>query len=168
MTESLHAVVRVGRDGRIVALGLGAAGFLGGAPGMACAALVRAVEPSGRAVCRSDCARSLAESDPPRREARAAVVRGQLSRIQCERVGDEVVVVVVTSASADASSEALTARERAVLTLVAEGMTDREAAAALGIRPSTVRTHVEHARDKLGAKTRAQAAMRARALGQLE
>ncbi len=167
MTESLHAVVRVGRDGRVVALGADAVGFLGGAPGMACASLVRAAEPSGRPVCRSDCARSLAESEPPRREVRSVVVRGQLARMQCERVGDEVVLVVATSASAEACSEALTARERAVLTLVAEGLTDREAAARLGIRPSTVRTHVEHARDKLGAKTRAQAAMRARALGQL-
>jgi hypothetical protein len=82
------------------------------------------------------------------------VVRGQLARLQRERVGDEVVLVVATSASAEACSEALTARERAVLTLVPEGLTDREAAARLGIRPSTVRTHVEHARDKLGAKKR--------------
>ena len=55
---------------------------------------------------------------------------------------------------------ALTPREREVLDLVAQGLTTPRIANELGIRPSTVRTHVEHAREKLGARTRAEAVAR--------
>ena len=50
---------------------------------------------------------------------------------------------------------------------VAQGRTTSEIARQLGIRPSTVRTHVEHTLDKLGASTRAEAVMKAHESGQL-
>jgi DNA-binding NarL/FixJ family response regulator len=51
----------------------------------------------------------------------------------------------------------LTQREREVLTLLAEGMTNERAAATLGISPETVQTHVRKAMAKLDADTRTQA-----------
>jgi two-component system nitrate/nitrite response regulator NarL len=45
---------------------------------------------------------------------------------------------------------ALTRRERQVLGLMAEGLTVRQAASRLGLRPGTVRTHVEHLTESLG------------------
>ena len=50
----------------------------------------------------------------------------------------------------------LTARERAVITLIAMGNETQEIAEALHISSSTVRTHVRNAMTKLGAHTRAQ------------
>ncbi len=55
----------------------------------------------------------------------------------------------------------LTAREREVLRLLAEGRTNREIAAALAISPRTVGKHVEGVLAKLGVGTRAAAAAHA-------
>jgi DNA-binding CsgD family transcriptional regulator len=52
----------------------------------------------------------------------------------------------------------LTPRELEVLTLVAEGLTNREVAGRLDISPGTVRSHLEHAYSKLGVGTRTAAA----------
>ena len=51
----------------------------------------------------------------------------------------------------------LTARERDVLELVAQGLTNREVARRLFISPGTVRKHLEHVYEKLGVRTRAGA-----------
>lgn len=64
--------------------------------------------------------------------------------------------------------ELLSAREREVLGLVAHGLPPAEICEQLGITSSTVRTHIEHARGKLGARTQAQAVAKAIATGQLE
>jgi DNA-binding CsgD family transcriptional regulator len=53
---------------------------------------------------------------------------------------------------------ALTPREFEVLGLVADGLTTATIAHRLGLRPSTVESHVVSARRKLGASTRAQVA----------
>jgi DNA-binding CsgD family transcriptional regulator len=53
----------------------------------------------------------------------------------------------------------LTPAEESVLRHVARGCTTREIAASLGIAPGTVDQHVKSARVKLGAATRAEAAM---------
>jgi DNA-binding NarL/FixJ family response regulator len=50
----------------------------------------------------------------------------------------------------------LTARERAVIALIATGRETPQIAQALGVSPATVRTHVRNALSKLGAHTRAQ------------
>jgi PAS domain S-box-containing protein len=51
----------------------------------------------------------------------------------------------------------LTTREREIISLIAMGATGAEVASQLYISPDTVRNHVRSAREKLGAKTRAQA-----------
>ena len=51
----------------------------------------------------------------------------------------------------------LTAREREILGMVAMGMGSSWIAAALGISPSTVETHVRHCLEKLGARNRTHA-----------
>ena len=53
--------------------------------------------------------------------------------------------------------EPLTERERQIMGLLAHGLTGREIAARLFLSPATVRTHVQNAMGKLGARTRAQA-----------
>ena len=50
----------------------------------------------------------------------------------------------------------LTDREREVVTLVAEGLTNDEIARRLIMSPATAKTHVSRAMIKLGARDRAQ------------
>jgi len=53
--------------------------------------------------------------------------------------------------------DCLTVREEEVLRLVADGLTDRQIAARLGVSRRTAEAHVGHILHKLGARTRAQA-----------
>jgi DNA-binding NarL/FixJ family response regulator len=55
-----------------------------------------------------------------------------------------------------AELDAITQREREVMTLVADGLTNDEIAQKLYMSPATVRTHVSHAMTKLGVRDRAQ------------
>jgi DNA-binding NarL/FixJ family response regulator len=52
--------------------------------------------------------------------------------------------------------DALTEREREIMALVAEGLTNHEIAERLVVSPLTVKTHVSHAMVKLGARDRIQ------------
>ncbi len=54
---------------------------------------------------------------------------------------------------------ALTARERQVLVLVAEGLTNKEIARQLAVSPATIKAHVERIIAKLGVSDRTQAAV---------
>jgi DNA-binding NarL/FixJ family response regulator len=64
-----------------------------------------------------------------------------------------------------ASVEKLTAREREVPQLIAQGQTNNESAASLVVSLATVKTHVEHIIAKLGVPDRTPAAVRAVELG---
>ena len=66
----------------------------------------------------------------------------------------------LAQASKELDTEAmatLTAREREVIHCVADGLTNREIAAALVVEPSTVRKHLEHVYEKLGVGSRTAA-----------
>jgi len=59
----------------------------------------------------------------------------------------------------------LTPREEAVLRLLAQGLSGKEMARALGLSPDTVKDYLESLYGKLGARNRVEALERARALG---
>jgi DNA-binding NarL/FixJ family response regulator len=59
----------------------------------------------------------------------------------------------------------LTDRERQVLALLTEGSTNREIGEALYMSPKTASVHVTHLLEKLGVRTRVQAAALAVRLG---
>jgi len=59
----------------------------------------------------------------------------------------------------------LSGREAEVLSLIAGGLTSREIAGRLRLSMSTIRTHIEHARTKLDARTQAQAVAQALSAG---
>jgi two-component system NarL family response regulator len=65
------------------------------------------------------------------------------------------------------SKEPLTAREREVLTLVARGLANKEIAPELGVSEGTIKTHLKGILQKLGARSRTEAANKARQQGLL-
>ena len=69
--------------------------------------------------------------------------------------------------AAGGAAAALSAREREVLALVAEGLSNREIAERLVVSVATVKTHVTNTLGKLEAKNRTQAVARGRDLGLL-
>jgi DNA-binding CsgD family transcriptional regulator len=62
-------------------------------------------------------------------------------------------------------SEALTARERDILAMISQGLSNKRIARALEISPETVKSHVKHIFLKLAVNTRAEAVSRAGSLG---
>jgi DNA-binding NarL/FixJ family response regulator len=65
---------------------------------------------------------------------------------------------------AEAQRESLTAREKEVLRLMADGMSSRDIADQLGISYATVRTHIRSLGAKLGVHSKVQAIVKAREL----
>ncbi|WP_406497554.1 response regulator transcription factor [Streptomyces sp. NBC_00846] len=94
--------------------------------------------------------------DAPREELFTAVRAAADGRtVLSPAVASRLVSRVRTPVAPD--REALSAREREVLELVAKGTSNREIAAELFISEATVKTHLTHVFAKLGAKDRAAA-----------
>lgn len=72
---------------------------------------------------------------------------------------------VLTARDAAAPAEDLTAREREVLTLLAEGMPNKRISMRLGISEKTVKAHVTSIFNRIGVSDRTQAALWARDRG---
>ncbi|MEF3120119.1 helix-turn-helix transcriptional regulator [Kocuria flava] len=73
--------------------------------------------------------------------------------------------VVVVTATPGGPPDALTRRELHVLTLIADGLSNADIAARLGLSVRTVTTHVEHILAKMGRPSRAGCAARTEAEG---
>ena len=69
---------------------------------------------------------------------------------------------------ADSQRESLTAREKEVLRLMAEGVSSRDIASKLGISYATVRTHIRSLGAKLGVHSKVQAIVKARELALID
>jgi ATP/maltotriose-dependent transcriptional regulator MalT len=78
-----------------------------------------------------------------------------------------VVASTGKTAPGTGKSESLSGREIAVLELLAEGLSNREISERLYISTNTVKAHIKHINSKLGVTRRAQAVMRAKAIGVL-
>ena len=72
---------------------------------------------------------------------------------------------LVTATQLEVLAEPLSEREVEVLRLVTAGLSNREIAGRLFISPGTAKSHVHNLCNKLGARNRTEAAMRARELG---
>ena len=102
----------------------------------------------------------------------AQVTGGRLDRAAVDAVlaaaagrGAPATGTASATTPASAARQILSAREVDVLQRISLGETNKEAARAMRISPSTVRTHVESIFRKLGCSTRAAATLRALTLG---
>ena len=77
------------------------------------------------------------------------------------RAGDGQLLVGSGASNAEHSVMSLSPREKEVLALLAQGLTNAAIGQALFISPVTVKVHVRHIYDKLGVRSRAAAALRA-------
>jgi len=82
--------------------------------------------------------------------------RGLMQQVVQKTVQD---IPAITPQEEEQLVEPLTAREREILALIAQGMNNREIAEALSVTVSTVKTHIEHILAKLQATDRVQAAV---------
>ena len=89
-------------------------------------------------------------------EALRSVARGE--SLLDSRVTKSVVEKLVGMQAKPADGDDLTAREREVLVLIAEGATNKEIAARLVVSENTARNHVSHILSKLGFSRRSEAA----------
>jgi DNA-binding CsgD family transcriptional regulator len=80
-----------------------------------------------------------------------------LSKAGDARLGQTLGVAIEPSSSA---ANRLTRREREVLGLIAQGLTNKAIASTFFLSESTVKVHVSHILEKLGVRTRTEAALR--------
>jgi DNA-binding CsgD family transcriptional regulator len=158
---------RLGR-GRIVAQITRCRGLVAAARGeihLALATLEQAVEQADALADPFARARALLALGVTRRRARQK--RGAREAIEAALAGFESLGAVIWAQRARAElgriggrtrAEGLTAAERRVAALVAEGRTNREVAAALVLGERTVETHLTHIYAKLGVRTRTELA----------
>ena len=88
-------------------------------------------------------------------------------RAQCSAEVSSILIRRVYAFAAqqnpDSTTETLTAREREILDLIAQGLTNQQIASRLSLTLHTVKNHVHNVLTKLGVGTRAEAATVARA-----
>jgi len=80
-------------------------------------------------------------------------------------VGGRDVAAVPEGNPAARATLGISEREHEVLGLLAEGLSNKEIAARLGVSPNTVKTHVARLLEKLEARRRTEAILKARELG---
>lgn len=90
--------------------------------------------------------------------AQDLTLRAGRVHLVCSRVQHSLMLV---GYGPSPTEEVLTPREIEVLRWIADGLTGPQIAERTGLSRSTVNTHVEHAREKLGARTRTEAVARA-------
>ena len=89
-----------------------------------------------------------------------AILRRALASSRDGALGKRIGLSVRTEDFEDPLAQ-LTRREREVMGLLSEGLTNAQIAARLFIAPSTAKVHVRHILEKLGARNRLQAVLRA-------
>ncbi len=142
-------------DGQVVGVSQAARRLLGSAVRGACWSMMKSVPDATGLPCTEGCVRALLSNERPV-EARRVSLRGRRFELRCEPVGDQIVTTLrAQQAEQTNDAERLTPREVEVLKLLAEGLDGGEIAQQLEIRIGTVRTHVEHMRERLGTRTRA-------------
>lgn len=97
--------------------------------------------------------------------ALAAAIRAAAEGLSVAGAGLQAGASLAARGAHNSPTEPLTAREREVLQLVAQGLANKAIAARLAITEATVKFHVNSLMRKLGAQSRTDAVVRASRLG---
>lgn len=149
------AIVVSDLDGRVVGTNARARN-LRATGGRRCSELLTQLPNVEGLPCTAGCAARIGATEGCERRQRFRAAGRELE-LSCTRVGDRIVSVVTPSTVTPDPDEgdAITAREREVLQLLSEGASATEIAGHLGVGHGTVRTHIQHLREKLGCSTQA-------------
>ncbi|MBW2267144.1 MAG: helix-turn-helix transcriptional regulator [Deltaproteobacteria bacterium] len=156
MSNEVPAVVVAKRNGDVVAQNAPARLLMGAGTGKSCWDMFGGLENAVGLPCQRNCVGGLLNSGMERSQHTRPTIAGQRHHLTCIPVDDVVVCTLGRGTGGRPEKwQSLTAREREVLQLLAEGETTPGAATLLGVSESTLRTHVEKMRNKLGVSTRA-------------
>ncbi len=169
MLNNVPAVVVTNQDGEVISRNLVARRILGGKPEGYCWDVVGQIQGAEGLPCRYGCVMELLSSGLDRARRTEFKVKGRKHHLSCIPVDGSIVCVLTRDANdLPAAWQSLTSREQDVLELLASGKTTSSVAACLGVSESTIRSHVEKMRVKLGVKTRAALVANGFRLGYLD
>lgn len=169
MLDDIRPVVIAGVDGKVIAQNKSARRMLGPGTGKYCWDVVGKMEKTKKLPCHQGCVIKLLASGLDSQEVQFTQA-GKTRHISCRPVNG-VVVCMFSSEGHEVSKTkwpSLSTREREILAMLAEGYTTSSTADRLGVRESTIRTHVERIRSKLCVTTRAAAVAEGFRFGFLE
>jgi DNA-binding CsgD family transcriptional regulator len=156
MSDDTPPVVVADGDGVVISQNKSARRMMGPGTGKYCWDVVGKLEGAEELPCRHGCVLRLLASGMDYSRHTPFKLGGKRHHISCVPVDGQVVCTLDPKCSESPNLwQSLSPREREVLLLLADGETSASAATRLGICESTVRTHVEKMRSKLGVNTRA-------------
>ncbi len=156
MKTQVPAVVIAQENGEIVAQNGPARRLMGEAAGAACWDHVGGLAEAEGLPCARGCVRGLIANGIERTQHARISVGGRRHHLTCTPLGGVAVCVLSPREQQEPETwQLMTSREREVLKLLADGYTTASMAGELSLSESTVRTHVENMRTKLGMPTRA-------------
>jgi len=166
MTSTTPALLLVHKDGTIVDDNVITRQTFGRGIGKLCWEFVGELPNAQHLPCTKGCVSQMLTNPDGARRLRV-IIDGRHHWLTCMAAGDNQVACTLhpTNHEQPRLHECLTPRERQVVEGIAAGQPTPELALDLGISPATVRSYVEHMRNKLGVATRAALVARAIRLG---
>lgn len=154
--SEMPAVVVAQEDGTVVAQNAPARRLMGAGTGRPCWNVVGALQGAEGLPCAPGCVRALAAGGLDGARHTSIALRGRRHHLTCVPLRRLTVCMLSPGTTRPPETwQLLTSREREVLELLGEGETTASMAVRFKLSESTVRTHVENMRTKLGVPTRA-------------
>ncbi len=169
MFDDSRPVVVAGGDGSVVAQNKPARRMLGPGTGEFCWDVMGRLEHTENMPCREGCVVKLLAVGLDCSQHKQFTLGGQRHQLSCIPVNGMVVCMLnPLGGETPKAWQTLSPREQEIMLLLADGETTSSVASKLGVGESTVRTHVERMRSKLGVNTRAAVVAEGFRLGYLD